>query len=230
MREDIAAREQSAASETIRIEQGSCLRILPTTPSRSCQMVITSPPYCNRYDYTRTYALELAYLGIGEGQLKELRQELLSCTVENKSKIEELRQRYQTMGRAETFASAYRAFEREEALQEVLTILDRKGSNRELNNPNVPRMVRNYFLESAVVLFELARIVSPGGRVVMVNDNVQYAGQQVPVDLILCALAEEAGFRTERIWVLERGKGNSSQQMGVHGRTELRKCAYVWRR
>ena len=25
-------------------------------------------------------------------------------------------------------------------------------------------------------------------------------------------------------------KGNSSQQMGAHGRQELRKCVYVWRK
>jgi hypothetical protein len=36
------------------------------------------------------------------------------------------------------------------------------------------------------------------------------------------------GFETERIWVLSRGKGNSSQQMGAHGRQELRKCVYAW--
>ena len=64
----------------------------------------------------------------------------------------------------------------------------------------------------------------------MVNDNVQYAGEEVPVDLILSDLAERAGFKTKVIWVLERGKGNSSQQMGAHGRNELRKCAYVWQR
>ncbi|HWB09720.1 MAG TPA: hypothetical protein VG826_10860 [Pirellulales bacterium] len=235
MRADIAGGGQLAdasgnRTDSLEIEQGSCLNILPAVPSRSCKLVVTSPPYCNRYDYTRTYALELAYLGTTEAGLKALRHELLSCTVENKSKVEELRGRYQTIGRGETFGHAQKAFENQQALQEVLSVLDRKGSRGELNNPNVPRMVRNYFLESTVVLFELARIVSPGGRVVMVNDNVQYAGEEVPVDLILCALAEEAGFRTERIWVLERGKGNSSQQMGAHGRNELRKCAYVWKR
>jgi len=46
---------------------------------------MTSPPYCNRYDYTRTYALELALLGIDEQGLLRLRQEMLSCTVENRN-------------------------------------------------------------------------------------------------------------------------------------------------
>ncbi len=57
--------------------------------------VITSPPYANRYDYTRTYALELAWLGYDEHRFKTLRQTLLSATVENHSKRAELEAMYQ---------------------------------------------------------------------------------------------------------------------------------------
>jgi hypothetical protein len=64
----------------------------------------------------------------------------------------------------------------------------------------------------------------------MVNDNVQYNGEEVPVDLILSDFAVSAGLAVDRIWVLPTGKGNSSQQMGVHGRNELRKCVYIWSR
>ncbi len=98
----------------------------------------------------------------------------------------------------------------------------------ELNNPNIPRMVRNYFLEMCFVVFELSRVLRSGGRVVMVNDNVRYAGEEIPVDLILSEIASCVGMTVEHIWTLARGKGNSSQQMGTYGRQELRKCVYVW--
>ena len=62
----------------------------------------------------------------------------------------------------------------------------------------------------------------------MVNDNVQYHGEEVPVDLILSDYAEQSGFRCENIWTLPRGKGNSSQQMKRFGRREIRKCVYKW--
>ena len=62
---------------------GSCIEHLPRLRGRSLTGVVTSPPYCNRYDYTRTYALELAFLGVGEDALKDLRQTMVSCTVEN---------------------------------------------------------------------------------------------------------------------------------------------------
>ncbi len=64
----------------------------------------------------------------------------------------------------------------------------------------------------------------------MVNDNVRYAGASIPVDLILSDIAAELGFNVDKILVLPNGKGNSSQQMGAHGRDLLRKCVYVWRK
>jgi len=59
---------------------------------------------------------------------------------------------------------------------------------------------------------------------------VRYAGAIIAVDIILSELAERLGFVTEQILVLPNGKGNSSQQMGAHGREALRKCVYVWRK
>lgn len=64
----------------------------------------------------------------------------------------------------------------------------------------------------------------------MVNDNVRYAGASISVDLILSSMAESMGLRVEQIMVLPTGKGNSSQQMGHHGREELRKCVYIWQK
>ena len=70
----------------ISLLEGSCLDILPTLKSCSYNAIITSPPYCNRYDYTRTYALELALLGANEDALRKMRQTMISCTVENRAK------------------------------------------------------------------------------------------------------------------------------------------------
>lgn len=55
-------------------------------------------------------------------------------------------------------------------------------------------------------------------------------GIEIPVDLILSEFAQNAGYKVESIDVLPRGKGNSSQQMGKHGRSEIRKCVYVWKK
>jgi len=76
----------------------------------------------------------------------------------------------------------------------------------------------------------LARWMNDGKRVVMVNDNVRYAGISISVDLILSDIAKMIGFEIEKISVLPNGKGNSSQQMGLHGRKPLRKTVYIWRK
>jgi hypothetical protein len=210
------------------IRLGSCLETLPALPAASFDLVITSPPYCNRYDYTRTYALELAFLGCGETEVKNLRQKMLSCTVENKEKVEELRSAYTRRRQARRFEAVQDVFSRQAALHEVLQALEAHRDAGLLNNTNVPRMVRNYFYEMCFVVFELARLLRPGGKIIMVNDNVRYAGEEVPVDLILSEFASAFGLQVRHIWALPRGKGNSSQQMGSHGRRELRKCVYVW--
>jgi hypothetical protein len=210
------------------ILQGSCLDLLPRLSQGSIDFVLTSPPYANRYDYTRTYALELVFLGCGHDDVRRLRQAMLSCTVENKDKRRQLHESYVRLGRREDFDLADRTFEQQAALQEVLHILDRYRKEDKLNNPHIYRLVHNYFYEMCFVAFELSRIMRQGGVVAMVNDNVRYAGEEVPVDLILSDMAETFGLTIRHIWTLGRGKGNSSQQMGNHGRSELRKCVYVW--
>lgn len=206
----------------IRLHNGSCLDILPTLPSAAYDALITSPPYCNRYDYTRTYALELALLGIDEQQLVNLRQQMISATVENRAK--------DLLQINPAWADPIAITDRQELLQSILHYLDRQKAAKQLNNNGIPRMVRGYFYEMACVIAECARVLKPGAPLFMVNDNVRYAGASVSVDMILSHLAEQMGFLVENILVLPNGKGNSSQQMGQHGRDALRKCVYVWRK
>lgn len=226
--ESIPTTTQPAAS--LDIIQGSCLDKLPALPKDHFDFVITSPPYCNRYDYTRTYALELVYLGLDSSQVRELRQAMLSCTVENKEKLDLLRRRYDQLDNSRTVDKILEVYDRSDGMREVNSVLDRLRGEEKLNNNNIPRMVRNYFLELCFVIYELSRVLRSDGYCVMVNDNVRYGGEEVPVDLILSEFAENLGFYVEKILVLPRGKGNSSQQMGLYGRTEVRKCVYVWRK
>ncbi len=201
---------------------GSCLDILPKIPARVYDAIITSPPYCNRYDYTRTYALELALNGISEQELVHLRQQMLSCTVENRAK--------DLLKMNHNWTEAIAAADQQELLQAILKYLDEQKAQGLLNNIGIPRMVRGYFYEMACVIAECSRVLKPNAPLFMVNDNVRFAGASISVDMILSGIAEKLGFCVENILVLPNGKGNSSQQMGKHGREMLRKCVYIWRR
>lgn len=210
------------AQGRINLHSGSCLEILPTLGENAYDAIMTSPPYCNRYDYTRTYALELALLGADEKQLSTLRQTMLSCTVENRAKdLLPINPRWST---------AIAIADQQPLLQAILHYLDAQKAQGLLNNNGIPRMVRGYFYEMACVIAECTRVLKPRAPLFMVNDNVRYAGASISVDLILSAIAEKLGLRVEQILILPNGKGNSSQQMGEHGREELRKCVYIWRR
>jgi len=211
-----------------KIIKGSCLTEIPKLKDKSIDLVITSPPYCNRYDYTRTYALELAFMNYREEKVKELRQTLLSSTVENKSKREQLEREYKFIKQEGRYVIALNNYNKQYELFNILNILKKAREEGNLNNRNIPNMVENYFFEMNLVIHELARVLTKGGHIIMVNDNVQYIGEEIPVDLILSDMASKAGLDIDSIWVLPKGKGNSSQQMFIHGRKELRKCVYVW--
>ncbi len=206
----------------IHLYDGSSLDLMPRLMRGGYDAIITSPPYCNRYDYTRTYALELALLGEDEKGLINLRQTMLSCTVENRAK--------DLLKINPEWTSAIVAADEQELLQAILKYLEAQRAQGLLNNNGIPRMVRGYFYEMACIIAECARVMKPNAPLIMVNDNVRYAGASISVDMILSEIAEKLGFNVENILVLPSGKGNSSQQMGEHGRDELRKCIYIWRK
>lgn len=202
--------------------KGSCLTILPTIAPMTYTAVMTSPPYCNRYDYTRIYALEHALLGVTEQGLVQLRQTMLSCTVENRPK--------DLLAMNSQWEVALKAADQQPLLQTILAYLEEQREQKTLNNAGISRMVKGYFYEMACTIAECARVLKNDGLLFMVNDNVRYAGASISVDLILSNIAESLGFVVEHILVLPQGKGNSSQQMGGYGREPLRKCVYIWRK
>jgi len=221
--------KQAFPPSTQTLLEGSTLYILSTLAEEQFSAVITSPPYANRYDYTRTYALELAYLGVKE-RIFDLRQSLLSCTVENRSKIEELRSYYQSIGSSDRFEKIIKVVEENAALSEINQALRLRQKREEINNRGVLTMIENYFTELTFVFAELFRVCRSGAHVAFVNDNVRYAGEIIPVDLLSTNLAEQLGFEPVKVYVLPQRKGNSSQQMGKFGRAALRKSITIWRK
>lgn len=206
----------------IRLFKGSNLEKLSEFQENSYDAIITSPPYCNRYDYTRTYALELALLGLNDQAVINLRQEMLSSTVENRRKA--------LLAMNSRWKNAILAFENQELIQDIIKQLEALKASGQINNSGIPRMVRGYFEEMSCIIYECYRVLKPNAVMIVVNDNVRYEGISIPVDLILSNIAEQLGFSVENILVLQDRKGNSSQQMGKLGKDSLRKCVYIWRK
>ena len=227
---DISIIRQTATSNDAGLHfiENSALQELPKLESNVLDGVITSPPYCNRYDYTRTYALELAYLGVSDKKIKQLRQKLLSSTVENKSKIEEIKEYYTELGKVNDFDKIVQIIKNNKTLLEVNRSLEERNNNGDINNKGVLRMVDGYFTELTFIYAELFRLCKSGAKVAFVNDNVRYGGEVIPVDFISTELAEQIGFNPVKIYSLKQQKGNSSQQMAKFGRIPLRKSITIW--
>jgi len=209
--------------------KGNTLLVLPTLQADQFTGVITSPPYCNRYDYTRTYALEIAYLNAGH-QIHDLRQGMLSCTVENHPKLAVLAQHYEALGQQERYARILKVVQNNPAFMEINQALLTRWDRGEINNKGVLGMVEQYFTELTFVFAEILRVCRHGAHIAFVNDNVRYGGEVIPVDLLTTNLAEELGFEPMTVYVLPQRKGNSSQQMGRFGRRPLRKSVTVWKK
>lgn len=232
MVEDIVALQmkESGFSATCNFVEGSALYEIANVKDSTIDGVITSPPYCNRYDYTRTYGLELAYLGKTDDEVKKLRQALLSCTVESKSKLDSLLEHYKRIGREADFERIMSVVRGNRVLSEVNNALQKRNQNGEINNKGVLRMVDGYFTELAFLYAELYRVCKPGAYVAFVNDNVRYAGEVIPVDYLSTSLAESVGFKPVKIYTLRQKKGNSSQQMAKYGKVSIRKSITIWKK
>lgn len=208
----------------------SALEALPQLSDNQFAGVITSPPYCNRYDYSRIYALELAYLGVNEQEIRRLRQSQLSSTVENKSKLDSLLTIYQSLNQTERFYSILDCINQNPIFQEINNALLQRWNRQEMNNKGVLTMVKQYFIELTFVIAEIFRTCRNQAYVVMVNDHVKYGGEIIPVDTLSTEIAETLGFIPVTIYVLPQLKGNSSQQMDKYGRTALRKSITIWQK
>jgi tRNA G10 N-methylase Trm11 len=190
-----------------RVLQGDAREMcLPKRYIGNVAAIITSPPYLNRYDYSRTYALELCLLTVkSHKDMINVRHSLLRSHVESR----------EHEGKAVPLP----------ALKEVL----REVRAKPLNNERLPIMIKGYFEDMNLVIRNMAAYLKPGGRVALVVANAQFNGESVPTDLMLCELAEELGLMTESIWVT-RYKGNSSQQMAIYGRRPVRETILFWRK
>ena len=169
-------------------------------------IIITSPPYANRYDYTRTYSLELCFHFVKSfEELKKIRFGILRSHIESKIQKDEIPPH--------------------PIIKEVVEALGTKN----LNNPKIPAMLTTYFIDMQKVIQEWFTVLAPGATIAMVVDNVRFEGEMVPVDLILSEIAEDAGFDIKDI-IVARYKGNSSQQMKKYGKVPVRESIVVWER
>lgn len=175
-------------------------------PDASVHGVITSPPYPNRHDYTRVFAVELE-LGFQLGdRVKALRYKSMRSHPEARA------------------AGSEACFDEPRSLSaQIAEVAERHP------DPRICRMLRGYFGDLHDVLGELHRVLVRHGQAALVVGNAQYCGVSIPVDDHLAEIATMVGFAVDDVRAV-RIRGNSAQQMAAHGRRPSRESVVLLRR
>lgn len=158
-------------------------------PDGWADLIVTSPPYANNYDYADATRLEMTFLGEinGWGDLQSaVRTRLVrSCTQH-----------------VSAFAGQTAEVLKDPVLAPIAVELTATCGRLEAEKENhggkkqYHAMIAHYFLDLAHVWRALRRVTRPGGRACfVVGDSAPY-GIHVPVDRWLGELAVAAGFRS----------------------------------
>ena len=199
MAADLTDDELPCTNPTIEIADA---RALPDDDA-SVTAVLTSPPYPNRHDYTRIFALELLLLFLDTDATVKLR-----------------RQSFESHPEARPSRPDHAQYSAPPSLQRLLGAL---GSAR------VRRMLDGYFVDLYLCLREIVRVLHPGSPAGLVVGNARYEGRALLVDELTAEIGEAAGLVCTEIRVL-RLRGNSAQQMGRFGRHPSRESLVLFRK
>ena len=151
--------------------------------SRRFKLCVTSPPYLNSFDYTDVYRPEL-FLGRFVKSMAELR-ELRLRTIRSHTQVK------WDDPKEEEFGPHFSP-----VLQEI------KDQRESLWNPRIPKMIRAYFEDMALILRRLRGLAADEASVWIVVSTSAYAGVEIPVDLIVADIACREGWYLREVSVM----------------------------
>lgn len=176
-------------------------------PDGDYQLIVGSPPYLNRHDYTRILAVELLAQCVDDMEgLKPFRYRTLRSHVEARPPENDID------------ATEYSA-----TLRTVITELDQREPEARIR-----KMILGYFADLTLVFANIKKYIAHEGFVSLVVSDARFNGVIIPVRKILDEIAICNGFAQDVEWVL-RWRGNSSQQMGTYGRDPVAESVLIWR-
>ena len=185
---DMAQRQKRQAGPRARLLLEDA-RECKSIPTGWADLVITSPPYANNYDYADATRLEMTFFGEieGWGCLQEaVRKHLVRSCTQHVAPLTK-----QTDGLIQAAVLAPISRELSETCRKLAQEREGHGGKK-----NYHTMIAAYFKDMAEVWLALRRVAAEGALVCfVVGDSAPY-GIYVPVDRWLGELAVAAGFRS----------------------------------
>ena len=147
-------------------------------------LIITSPPYLNTFDYTDIYRPEL-FLGkfiLNSKSLYNLRLRTIRSHIQVKWDLPNVKNIENVL------------------LQDIYyRMLNKKEL---LMDPRIPQMIIAYFEDMKNILRQISLWAKKNAHLWMVVANSAYANEEIPVDLILADIATKNGWKLNEIGVL----------------------------
>ncbi len=191
----------------LQVLKGDARKVLRNLGSRTHDLVVTSPPYLNSFDYSDVYRPEM-FVGNFVNTNQDLRR----------IRLRTIRSHVQVSWQPErSIVSAL--------LHPVLKQIRR----RQLWDDRLPDMVQSYFFDMAQILSELNRILKYGGQAWIVVSSSAYGGVEIPVDLILADVASRQGWKLRDVHVLRqlRSAGQQWSRLRKRAKPPLRESLVI---
>jgi len=152
--------------------------------------ILTSPPYLNSFDYTDIYRPEVFLLHAARNstELRKIRFKTMRSHVQVAWKnsaplpIPLLQQKIRAIGEVDLWCG------------------------------RIPDMVNAYFVDLDRVVEQCAQRLKVGATAGFVVADSAYNGVVIPVDLILSEILEQRGYRTKKITIFRKTRGNGNHQ------------------
>ena len=187
--------------------------LLPYSLPNKADIVLTSPPYANCFDYSKVYLTEL-WVGGFFGQKSD------QTSFRENSIISHVHYRWKP--RNEQFGSKL-------VNDTIIPILQTET----LWSPGIIPMLQGYFSDMGKFLANLSENLNDDATVGIVVGNSVYGGTPIATDLILAKQAEDMGFVVKQIKVYRRVIASSQQmvRLSEHDKRLVRESLIVlkWR-
>jgi len=160
-------------------------------------LIITSPPYLNTFDYTDIYRPEL-FLGkfiLNPNALYQLRLKTIRSHIQAKWKLPNTNNIDSIL------------------LNDIFKRLSKKKEL--LMHPRIPQMILAYFEDMKLIFGDLSNNSNKNAHLWMVVSNSAYANEEIPVDLILADIATKNGWKLKEIGVLREIRKRKTKVMRV---------------
>jgi hypothetical protein len=158
--------------------QGDVLTMDQLLERKKFNSIVFSPPYANRFDYFESMKVELWFGGF----------------VDSYESINRFRK---ASFRSHLGADLGRSYERVDALERLITLMDCEASSWRMG---VPELLRGYFDDMRTTLKHCKALLADGHCFIVIG-NSAFAGVIIPTDVIVANLALECGFKKAEILV-----------------------------